>query len=309
MPVITTYKGKGLVDEHGDGALGAAGLSPIADKILLDIAAQADLILLAGYDPIEMRAGWLDALGDGERIIEISALPADHAMHQAGLRINAPVGKALDALLAGLDAQPRWPGGEPQRARAALDAAFSARDEWGPHAVFAELNAAMPGDGIVTVDSGAHRILLSQMWKARQPLTMLQSTAWCTMGSAIPLAIGAKTAAPARRVVAVLGDGGLEMSMGELGTLRDAGLSVTLVVLQDRSLGLIELKQAQAGLALHGVRMGATDYAAVARAFGGHGESVAGRAEFSRALEQAAARPQFTLIACQTDAAQYAGRF
>jgi acetolactate synthase I/II/III large subunit len=63
------------------------------------------------------------------------------------------------------------------------------------------------------------------------------------MGAAVPLAIGARLSAPDRPVIAVLGDGGLEMTLGELGTLRDRRLPVVVVVLQDASLALIELKQ------------------------------------------------------------------
>ena len=58
IPVITTYKAKGMVPEDDPLALGGAGLSPHADHHLLPLVRDADLILCAGYDPIEMRPGW-----------------------------------------------------------------------------------------------------------------------------------------------------------------------------------------------------------------------------------------------------------
>ncbi len=61
------------------------------------------------------------------------------------------------------------------------------------------------------------------------------------MATALPSAIGAKIARPIAIVVAVMGDGGLEMGLGELATLRDCGLPVTVVVFQDASLALIAL--------------------------------------------------------------------
>ena len=82
--------------------------------------------------------------------------------------------------------------------------------------MFAALRQALPDDAVVTVDSGAHRILLSQQWTCARPRTLLQSTAFCTMNCALPLGIGAKLAAGDRPVVAVVGDGGLEMGLGEL---------------------------------------------------------------------------------------------
>ena len=146
------------------------------------------------------------------------------------------------------------------------------------------------------------------MWRARRPLTLLQSAGFCTMAAALPLAIGAKIGRPRQPVVAVLGDVGLEMGLGELGTLRDQGLPVVLVVLQDGSLGLIELKQRQAGLARIGVGLGRTDLAAVARAFGGRGVTAGSEAELKAALAEALAAATFTLIACPIDLESYVDR-
>ena len=306
-PVVTTYKAKGVIDENHPLAMGGAGLSPLADKVLLDLVRKADLVLLAGYDPMEMRPGWLDPFAAGTHVLDITAQAHDHGMHAPHERLLGPVPQILAALTGA--ARPGWPGGEPDAAKAALAKAFAPPAAWGPHAVFARLQARLPRAATVTVDSGAHRILLSQMWRARRPFEMLQSAGWCTMGSAIPLAIGVQTAHPAMPVVAVLGDGGLEMTMGELGTLRDNGLPVIVVVLQDESLALIELKQAQAGLAVAGVRMGATRYDDVARAFGGHGAAVDSAEALDAELEAALTRrDMFTLIACTIKADAYAGR-
>ena len=69
------------------------------------------------------------------------------------------------------------------------------------------------------------------------PRSALQSSAFCTMGCALPLATGAKLADPGRVVVAFMGDGGLEMVLGELITLRDLGLPVIVMVFVDASEG------------------------------------------------------------------------
>ena len=309
IPVLATYKAKGIVDETLPLVFGGPGLSPASGNILRPLLQAADFVLLAGYDPIETRAHWLDAFGASDRIAELTNVSADHGMHQPGLRLVAPVGAALDALFAGLAPRPRWTDGAPARARAALSALFAGPPTWGPHRIFETLALALPPDAIVTVDSGAHRILLSKRWQARLPLTLLQSSGWCTMGSAIPLAIGAKSAAPARVVVAVLGDGGLEMTLGELGTLRDQGLAVIVLVLQDESLGLIEMKQSQAGLPRAGVAMGATRYDEVARAFNGHGATAASAPALAAELSAALTRHSFSLIACPIKVADYAGAF
>jgi acetolactate synthase-1/2/3 large subunit len=266
VPVLTTYKAKGILDERHPSSLGAAGLSPLADRILQEAMTQADCILLAGYDPVEMRQGWLDPFPHAAFVAELGG-HGSHAMHRASLRLDGPAGPLLEAVAAE-ESPSGWPPGALSTVRQDLASAFRAPSGWGPHAVFETLAEHAP-DATLTLDSGAHRILLSQMWQARRPLTVLQSTGWCTMGAAIPLAVGASLADPDRRVVAVLGDGGLEMTLGELGTVRDQALPLTILVLQDHSLALIALKQQAAGLAAAGVALGATDYTAIACAFGG----------------------------------------
>ena len=62
IPFVTTYKAKGILPEDHPLCLGGAGLSPLADKHLLPLVAQADLVLCIGYDPIEMRVGWRDGV-------------------------------------------------------------------------------------------------------------------------------------------------------------------------------------------------------------------------------------------------------
>ncbi len=308
-PVITTYKAKGVIPEDHPLALGAAGLSPLADAVLLPLARQADLVLLVGYDPIEMRLGWLDFVADPAKLVDMSSVPPDHAMHHAGTWIGGAPSRILQALNGALAQRRTRADGEPEAAKTELRRIFSTKQPWGPHAIIDHLNRVAGPGGLVTVDSGAHRILLSQKWVATQPLTLLQSAGFCTMNAALPLAIGAKVADPSRRVFAVMGDGGLEMGIGELATLRDLGLPVTVVLFQDRSLALIALKQASAGLPSVGVTLGETDFAAVAQGFGGHGVNVETIDDFRNALEDAGRRPGFSLIACRFDARAYDGAF
>ena len=308
-PVITTYKAKGLISEDHPLALGGAGLSPRADAMLLPLINDADLVLAIGYDPIEMRLGWLDFVNDTEKLVEITSTPADHAMHHPATRIIADIRSYLGALNETLSTRNTWANAEPQRLRAELASAFATPDAWGPHAIVDVLQAQAGADAIVTVDSGAHRILLSQKWIAKRPLTLLQSAGFCTMAAALPLAIGVATVAPGKRVFAVMGDGGLEMGIGELATLRDLGLPITIVLFQDESLALIALKQASAQLASEGVKLGKTDFAAVAQGFGGNGINVETRHELRDALAATTARDGFSLICCRFDARAYDGAF
>ncbi len=307
IPLVTTYKGKGLMAEDHPLCLGGAGLSPLADRTLLPLVRAADAVLLLGYDPIEMRVGWRNPWGAGATVIEIAPALRDHGMHRTDILLPGTVAGTLPHLAH--DAPSRWPGGEPEAARAALEAAFRGPDAWGPHAVFRTLRAVLPPETVVTADSGAHRILLSQMWRCPAPRLMLQSSALCTMACALPLAAGAKLGRPDVPVLAVMGDAGLEMGPGDLATLRDLGLPVIVCVLVDESLALIEMKQRATQRPNLGVDFGGTDFPALARAFGGHGAWAADEATLAAEARAALSRGTFSLIAARIGRRAYDGAF
>ncbi|BBK39397.1 acetolactate synthase large subunit [Allostella sp. ATCC 35155] len=311
VPVVTTYKAKGVLPEDHPLALGGAGLSPLADRILLPLLARADLILLAGYDPIEMRAGWRDPWDpDRQRVVELAAVPNTHYMHQSSIGFVCDVGAGLAALGRGVEPRPAtWSDGAATAAAEAHRAAFASGGRWGPAAIVEAVQRAFPRETVATADSGAHRILLSQLWRTYEPRGLLQSSGLCTMGCALPLAIGAKLADPARPVVAFTGDAGLLMGLGELSTLAELGLPVTILVFVDACLSLIEMKQRQRQMPAAGVDFARHDFAAIARAFGGVGERVVDVTGLDAALHAAVARTdRFTLIAAEIDRQAYDGR-
>lgn len=309
IPFVTSYKAKGVIDEDHPLCLGGCSISPLADSHLLPLVERADLVLSIGYDPIEMRPGWRNAWDPvRQNVIDIVAEPNLHYMHQAGLNFIADTGATVAALSEGVKPRATWPGGEPDTARAGLAAAFPATDEWGPAGVIAEAQDVLPPDALISVDTGAHRILLAQMWRTHEARQMIQSTGLCTMGCALPMAIGTKLAEPDRAVVGFTGDAGMLMGLGELATAGELGVAPIIVVFVDASIGLIEMKQRQRQLANVGVDMDRQDFAAIARAFGGNGETVRNRAELRVALEAALSADRFTVIAAEIEAGGYDGR-
>jgi acetolactate synthase I/II/III large subunit len=309
-PLITTYKGKGLMPETHALSLGAAGLSPRADKLLLPLIEQADLIVLAGYDPIEMRMNWRNPWPSEKPVIDLVADAMPHGMHSVTHQFVGDVAAGLRRLAQDLPTTPMtWQDGDPARTKAALAAAFTAPAAWGPGQVFQTLRNVMPEATVATADSGAHRILVSQMWTSHHPRAMLQSSALCTMGCAVPLAMGYKLASPETPVIAFVGDAGLEMGLGELATLRDLKLPLIICVLVDESLALIELKQRATQRPNAAVDFGATDFPAVARAMGGHSVWIDDAATLHREAKAALDRETFTVLACRISRRAYDGTF
>jgi acetolactate synthase I/II/III large subunit len=310
--VITTYKAKGVVPEDEPLVIGGAGLSPVADRALFKALHAADLVLCLGYDPVEMRDSWTQPWDERTDSAEIAWAPVDHGVHRAKIEFVADLRLALAQLVAVIPdrAGATWLDGLPAAVRAEMRSSLRPpnMETWGPLAVVEVCRDVFPRETIATVDTGSHRILLSQVWECYEPFGLLQSTGLATMGYGLPAAIGAKLARPERPVVCFTGDAGLEMTIGELATLRDLGLPLTIVCFADRSLALIELKQRRMGLPNLGVDFPGTDLAQVARAYGGHGERVTSHDALARACRAALGRERFTLIEAVVDKAEYAGQ-
>ena len=307
VPVVTTYKAKGIIPDDDELSLGAAGLSPLGDKNIRPVIHAADLILLLGYDPIEMRSGWRDLWDSSKtRVVEFLIEPEYSYMHKSSLQFVCDISEGIEALSKDLKKKTTWKNGELVEMRTKHEKIYGQKQEWGPGAITETVRRLVPRDTVITMDSGAHRILISQAWRTYVPRSALQSSAFCTMGCALPLATGAKLADPGRVVVAFMGDGGLEMVLGELITLRDLGLPVIVIVFVDASLALIEKKQREMQYKNVGVDMDETDFKSIALATGGKGFVVQTRTQLEDAVNAALSTSDtFTLIACRIPRGSY----
>ncbi|MEO1274489.1 MAG: thiamine pyrophosphate-dependent enzyme, partial [Pseudomonadota bacterium] len=237
-------------------------------------------------------------------VIEIASVPRTHGMHAVTLTLNGGIAETLPLLAPADTSGPLWT----DAARDALRGAFEAVG-WGPARVFETLRDIAPSETVITADSGAHRILLSQVWRCHTPRSFLQSTALCTMACSVPIAAGVKLGAPETPVLAFVGDAGLEMGLGELATLRDLGLPLVIVVLVDESLALIEMKQRGSQRGNLGVDFGATDWPAVAAAMGGAGVWIDDETTLRQEAAAALDRNTFTILACRIGSRAYDGTF
>ncbi len=105
--------------------------------------------------------------------------------------------------------------------------------------VIKEINKASQGDAIVVTDVGQHQMVACRYAEFNQTKSNITSGGLGTMGFALPAAIGAKMGAPEREVVAVIGDGGYQMTIQELGTILQTKAAVKIVVLNNEFLGMV----------------------------------------------------------------------
>ena len=309
IPVIASYKAKGLINDTSPLSFGGVGLSPKADKVIMPVLEKADVILLLGYDPIEMRIGWRNPWSKDKTVIEITPIARTHGMHHVSHTLRGSLAPTLAMLSDEITPKRTAIANTASAARDELKAMFKADSEFGPDRVFETLREVSPDTTVVTADSGAHRILLSQMWSCHHPRGMLQSSALCTMACAVPLAAGYKQANPDTPVIAFVGDAGMEMGLGELATLREHKIPIIICVLVDESLTLIEMKQRASQRPNLGVDFTGSDFPTVANALGGHGVWVDDAESLKREAKAGFERDTFTLLACRIGRKSYDGKF
>ena len=105
--------------------------------------------------------------------------------------------------------------------------------------VVSQLGAVTKGDAIVVTDVGQHQMATARYYPFTRPRSLLTSGGLGTMGYGLPAAMGAAFALPGERVVALLGDGGFQMTLQELGTIRQADLPVKVIILNNNFLGMV----------------------------------------------------------------------
>ena len=105
--------------------------------------------------------------------------------------------------------------------------------------VIKTINANSKGDAVIVTDVGQHQMIACRYAEFVQSKSNITSGGLGTMGFALPAALGAKMGAPEREVVAVIGDGGFQMNIQELGTIFQTQAAVKIVILNNDFLGMV----------------------------------------------------------------------
>ena len=281
----------------------------VIDKIHMRAIADADLILTVGFDPVELRSDWMSPWSDDKLSVNIDLVPNTHHVFRSAIEFSGSIVACLTGLWHAAPETPpqRWGRTDLDSYRKSLRAALAHHPQrgLGPYQVVSTLRDVFPRDTIATIDTGSHRILINHVWDAYEPRRLLQSNGLGSMGYALPAAIAAQLLFPDRPVLAMMGEAGLDMVIGEMALLEHHRLPLTIVVFRDDTLSLIKLKQERMQLPETGVRTGSPDYAMLAKAYGGDGVVVEDVPSLRRAAQKALASQRFTLIEARIDPAEY----
>jgi acetolactate synthase-1/2/3 large subunit len=303
LPVATTFHGKGVFPDDHPHSLGAVGFMS-RDYVNFGFD-EADVIISVGYELQEFDPIRINPKGD-KKIIHLSRVPAEVDVHyDVTVGIQADIGHTLNALATATTR--RFDLGTSREqirhllaeelARGAADDSFPLK----PQRVVADTRAALGRSDIVLADTGAVKMWMARLYPTYEPNTCLLSNGLSTMAFALPGAIGAKLAAPDRRILAVMGDGAFLMNSQELETAVRERIPLTVLIWEDNAYGLIGWKMdLQIG---HHVEVGFTnpDFVAYAESFGARGYRVQSAGDLLPMLTEAMEADTVTVITCPVD--------
>ena len=306
IPVVVSPMAKGTFPE--DHPYFAGVLDMAGHRVVWDLLADADLILAAGFDPVELISPWSVATP----VMHLDTTPNTDQVYASAYELVGHVAAILGWIAAQWSGEPRWAETEVAAHRDRLRAAWLAGRAEGslnPCDVVTIAREAAPPDTIVTTDVGSHKIMAGQAWQAAEPRSVLMTNGLSAMGFGVPAAIAAKLTRPDRPVIALVGDGGFAMAATEMRIASALGVPVTVVVFADGSLNRIELRQQLMGYPPTATRMDGMDLVTLAEAMECDGVRVDSTAGLEKALAGFGTRSRPLLVEARIDPAQYEVQF
>ena len=288
-PVVHAFRGKEFVEYDNPYDVGMTGLIGFSSGYRA--MEHCDALVMLGTD-----FPYRPFIPDGVPVVQV-----DVRGEQIGKRVQVrvplvgTVKDTVDALLpllepkadsAHLDRMTK----HYRRARSRLDklARDRARDSpLHPQYVAATIDRLAAADAIFTADVGTPCIWAARYLRMNGTRRLIGSFNHGSMANALPQAIGAQATEPGRQVIALAGDGGLAMALGELLTLRQQQLPVKIVVFNNGALSFVELEMKAAGIVNFGTDLLDPDFTGIARAAGLFGARVEKASELDDALRAA----------------------
>ncbi len=301
-PLLTTAAGKGVLAEKHPANFGAT----LPYRAGQGLVAEADVVLAVGTELGETDIYSSMKLPLGGLLIRVDVDPVKLADHYAAdVSVWSDARGALQAISQAL-ASRRAQGEAPRsgwRTELGGAADFRARIESGfdatAHAQLSALRAiksALPWDGVVFTDMTQIAYLGNYAYPVDSPGQWFHPSGYGTLGFALPAALGAKISSPARAVIALAGDFGLQFTVMELMTAIEAGISLPIVVWNNGALGQIRDDMVAAGIPPLGVIARNPDFVALGAACGAPAKRVHDAAALTEAIRIALLHPGPTLI-------------
>jgi acetolactate synthase-1/2/3 large subunit len=303
-PVVTSFMGKGAFPENHPLSLGCMGMhgSERTNKLI----PESDVLLVIGSRLSDRTTGKIEKFAPNTKIIHIDADKAEIGKNYKlpVVSLVADAKKALQALLVelgmGIRGQQRdaWV----KRAHEVVVMAKTELDGNGSYLSGVEtirmLRRFLPPNAIVTTEVGQHQMWCEQYFTVIEPRTFFSSGGLGTMGFGFPAALGAKVARPDVPVVDIAGDGSFMMTENSLATSIEEQIPVTVVILNNRMLGMVaQWQRFFYNRRYSAVQLGKSpDFVKLAESYGAEGVRVSTLPELETALNRAIRSSVTTVI-------------
>ncbi|MED1171091.1 pyruvate oxidase [Bacillus inaquosorum] len=295
-PIVVTLPAKGVVPDKHPHFLG--NLGQIGTKPAYEAMEECDLLIMLGTS-----FPYRDYLPDDKPAIQLDSDPA-----KIGKRYPVTAGLVCDSAL-GLRELTEYI--ERKEDRRFLNACTEHMQHWWneiekdeteaatplkPQQVVARLQEAAADDAVLSVDVGTVTVWMARHFKMNANQDFIVSSWLATMGCGLPGAIASSLAEPERQAIAVCGDGGFSMVMQDLPTAVKYKLPITVVILNNENLGMIEYEQQVKGNIDYVTKLQNVDYAAFAESCGAKGIKVTRAEELAPAFHEALHADQPTVV-------------
>ena len=301
-PLVTTAAGKGVLPESHPANFGASLPYAPVQQLIFD----ADVVLAVGTEMGETDVYTALRLPLGGRLIRVDIDPVKLSdSYSADVRLWSDAAAALESIHRSVSTRTPQPMaarsgwgtvlGGGAKVRSAIESGLDAKARaWG--SALRAIKAALPEDGVVFSDMTQIAYFGNYAYPVEHPGQWFHPSGYGTLGFALPAALGAKISSPARAVIALAGDFGLQFTQSELMTAVEAALSLPIVVWNNSALGQIRDDMVAAGIPELGVIARNPDFVALAQACGAAGHRVHGPAALTEALSTALRHGGPTLI-------------
>ena len=245
IPVASTLLGLGAFPADHPNYVGYLGMhGNYAPNVLTN---ECDVLIAIGMRFDDRVTGDVSRYAKQAKVIHIDIDKAEiNKIVQADVAVNADAKEALTLLtnLVNEKVHEAWIQQfrkleQEEHQEVIIDAINPKSAELKMSEVVNLISETTKGNAIVVTDVGQHQMITSRYFKYQSPKTNITSGGLGTMGFALPAAIGAKLGAPEKEVIAIIGDGGFQMTIQELGTILQCGAAVKIVILNNNFLGMV----------------------------------------------------------------------
>jgi len=305
--VLSTFMGKGAVDQDADYCLFSVGLgSKDLPTLAID---EADLVITLGFDMVEYHPKLWNPLRD-KTIIHADFLPSEiDEYYHSEIELIGDIAHTLWMLNERFSAfgVPIFELGHQQDIRNKMQAelrVYAHDDSQGsikPQKMLWDVRQALNPSDILLSDVGAHKMWIARHFHCHEPNTCLIPNGFCSMGFALPGAIAASLVYPDNRILGIAGDAGFLMNVQEMETAKRLGSNLVMLVWEDNAYGLIAWKQQNEFGHHTDLSFGNPDWLLLAQSFGWHGHRVDNSANFANTLQTALDENGPSLVVASVD--------